>query len=177
MENIEYRQLTASDFAAGALDGFVRTQQVHWCWRWWQGRLVLEEHPFVDDWKEEQRRLVERLGREAAGRGWAYGAFCQGELAGFALLDCRPRGSSGQYRELHMLHVSQPYRRLGIGSRLFCMACQGARQAGGQKLYLSAHSARETQAFYRRLGCVEAQEPQPDLVAEEPFGIQMEYVL
>ena len=57
------------------------------------------------------------------------------------------------------------------------MACQGARQAGGEKLYLSAHSARETQAFYRRLGCVEAQEPQPDLVAEEPFDIQMEYVL
>ena len=61
MENIEYRQLTAADFAAGALDGFVRTQQVHWCWRWRQGRLVLEEHPFA-------RRLEGRaaaLGRKA----------------------------------------------------------------------------------------------------------------
>ena len=47
----------------------------------------------------------------------------------------------------------------------------------GKKLYLSAHSAVETQAFYAAMGCVEAREYNEAHVASEPFDCQMEYAL
>lgn len=46
-----------------------------------------------------------------------------------------------------------------------------------KKLYLSAHSAVETQAFYAAMGCVEAREYNEAHVASEPFDCQMEYAL
>ena len=65
----------------------------------------------------------------------------------------------------------------GIGRELFTRAAQWARAHGGKKLYLSAHSAVETQAFYAAMGCVEAREYNEAHVASEPFDCQMEYAL
>ena len=65
----------------------------------------------------------------------------------------------------------------GIGRELFRLACEQARIRGAQKLYLSAHSAEETQAFYRAMGCVEAAWYHPELVALEPCDCQMEFLL
>lgn len=48
---------------------------------------------------------------------------------------------------------------------------------GGQKLYISAHSAVESQAFYRKMGCVEAEEYDPAHTAAEPCDCQLEYLL
>ena len=45
---------------------------------------------------------------------------------------------------------------------------------GAKKLYISAHSAVETQAFYRAMGCVEAQEYNQKHVEAEPYDCQME---
>ena len=33
------------------------------------------------------------------------------------------------------------------------MACEEARRLGADKLYISAHSSKESQAAYRALGC------------------------
>ena len=52
-----------------------------------------------------------------------------------------------------------------------------AREHGGKRLYISAHSAVETQAFYRGLGCIEAQEYSRKHVEKEPFDCQLEYPL
>ena len=48
---------------------------------------------------------------------------------------------------------------------------------GADKLYISAHSSKESQAAYRALGCTPAEEVNEGLAAAEPFDVQMEYRL
>ena len=43
--------------------------------------------------------------------------------------------------------------------------------------YDRQNERRESQAAYRALGCVHAQEIIPAIAEEEPFDVQMEYVL
>ena len=45
---------------------------------------------------------------------------------------------------------------------------------GAGKLYISAHSAVESQAFYKSMGCVEAGEYNPEHVEKEPYDCQLE---
>ena len=57
------------------------------------------------------------------------------------------------------------------------MACEEARRLGADKLYISAHSSKESQAAYRALGCSFAEEINEELAAAEPFDVQLEYRL
>ena len=45
------------------------------------------------------------------------------------------------------------------------------------KLYISAHSSKESQAAYKAIGCVHAEEINQKLAEEEPCDVQLEYVL
>ena len=89
-------------------------------------------------------------------------------------MEGKPFGSKGQYRDLTSLHVSRDKRGHGIGRTLFQKAADWARSRGAEKLYISSHSAVETQAFYRAMGCVEAQEYQYAHVEKEPYDCQLE---
>ena len=73
--------------------------------------------------------------------------------------------------------VDPSYQGQGIGRKLFSMACEEARRLGAEKLYISSHSSKESQAAYRALGCTHAKEINARLVAEEPFDVQLEYRL
>ena len=73
--------------------------------------------------------------------------------------------------------ISEEYRRQGIGRKLFSLACEEAQRLGAEKLYISAHSSKESQAAYRALGCTPAEEVNEGLAAAEPFDVQMEYRL
>ena len=86
-------------------------------------------------------------------------------------------GTRGQYRDLSSLHVSAECRRRGLGRVLFAKAAGWARAQGAEKLYISSHSALETQRFYRALGCTDALEPDAAHTAREPFDCQLEYRL
>jgi len=66
---------------------------------------------------------------------------------------------------------------MGIGKRLFSLICRKAKEMGAKKLYISAHSSQETQAFYKTMGCIEAVEYNDELVAREPCDCQLEYKL
>ena len=66
---------------------------------------------------------------------------------------------------------------MGIGSVLFRAAAGWARSHGGRKLYISAHSAVESQAFYHKMGCVEAVQYNREHVEKESFDCQLECVL
>jgi N-acetylglutamate synthase-like GNAT family acetyltransferase len=68
-------------------------------------------------------------------------------------------------------------RGKSIGKELFRLSKAWAKEHGAQKLYISAHSSVETQAFYRAMGCVEAVEYNEAHVAAEPCDCQMECVL
>ena len=108
--------------------------------------------------------------------GTAFGCFHGGELIGYATVNADVFGQQG-YVLLDQLFVSNTYRGKGIGNRLFALCAQQARQLGARKLYLCAGSAENTIAFYHRLDCGPAVEPDEDLAAEDPRDIQLEYVL
>ena len=57
------------------------------------------------------------------------------------------------------------------------MAALWAKAQGGKKLYISSHSAVETQRFYQAMGCVDAKELLEEHVAREPLDRQLELVL
>ena len=106
--------------------------------------------------------------------GAAFGAIAEQQVIGYVLLN-GVAGSTHQLLKLDSFHVSEPYRRRGIGRHLFDLACGEARRRGYRGLYISACSARETQAAYRAYGCVPApmEEIDPASAAEEPCDIQM----
>ncbi|MBQ8556334.1 MAG: GNAT family N-acetyltransferase [Clostridia bacterium] len=175
--DIQILPLTRDNFRADSLDGFIRHQQVTECWRNVGGEWKLLPNAYTEDWD------LPRLRGEAAALLHTIdagipviGAFEGQKVVGFSRLGGR-LGSRGQYMELTGYQVSAPYRGQGIGRRLFESACEAARSTGADKLYISAHSSRESQAAYRALGCVHAQEVDPVRAEQEPFDVQMEYDL
>ncbi|MFQ9741869.1 MAG: GNAT family N-acetyltransferase [Slackia sp.] len=89
-------------------------------------------------------------------RGFVYGAMQSNVLKGFVTVDAKALGPDNEYLDLRDLFVSADARGQGIGRELFRAAAQWARSKGACKLYLSAHSAIETQAFSKAMGCVDA---------------------
>lgn len=175
---IVYRKITGENFSIASLDGFIRRQEVRECWRRVDGAWKLLPIAYVEDWDPEARRVrAERILQGVRSGGAAYGAWCDGGVVGFARLALPLFGSEGQYIDLAQLHVSEPFRRQGIGGELFRMACRGARELGASRLYISAHSAKESAAAYRKYGCVEAEEVNRVLAEKEPCDIQMEFQL
>lgn len=108
--------------------------------------------------------------------GTAFGCFDRDKLIGYAVMNGNIFGQQG-YILLDQLFVSNTYRGKGIGKRLFTLCAEQARQLGARKLYLCAGSAENTIAFYHKLGCAPAVEPDEDLAAEDPYDIQLEYAL
>ncbi len=175
---IQYRTLTESELIPALLKNFIRRQEVTDCLRREGGRWAVRSAPFCDDWDDGDRvRVADSLRRTLTEGGFVYGAFHGDQLKGFASVEHAPLGSAGQYRDLSHLHVSAEWRGRGIGRALFARAADWARGQGGEKLYISAHSAVETQGFYCAMGCTDAQEINAAHAAAEPFDRQMECVL
>ena len=172
---ITYRALTEAEISRELFAGFVRRQVVTDCWRREDGRWVIRSDPFTDDWSEEDYGvLVSCLKHTVQTGGFVYAAFCGGVLKGFVSVEAGLFGGEERYLDLSSLHVSEELRGQGIGTALFSAAREWAARHGAGKLYLSTHSAVETQAFYRRMGCVEARRPHPGHVEREPFDCQLE---
>ncbi len=175
---IDYRNLAEQELTRTLFAHFIRHQVVRECWRKRDGAWVIEEDPFIDDWSEaDYEELIADLRRTVSSGGLVRGAFQNGALKGFAAVTPDLFGGPQCYLDLTNLHASEDARRLGIGTALFRDACSWAAAHGAKKLYLSAHSAVETQAFYRFLGCVEACVYSKTHVESEPFDCQMEYEL
>lgn len=175
---IIYRSLQIEEVKPALLERFCRFQRVKRCWRKVEGAWVLRDIAFTEDWdQQDRRRVCGQIRGVLEGGGRVWGAFLGDQLKGFASVEARLIGSRRQYAVLAELHVSEDLRRNGLGRRLFELAASGAREMGAEKLYISAMSAEESQAFYRSMGCVEAQEYDPWHVEKEPCDVQMEYAL
>ena len=174
---IRVEPLREPDFHPRSLDGFMRHQEVRRCWRQTGTGWKLLPIAFTEAWDAARLReeAAELLDASRAGNP-VFIAWAGRTVIGFSALGGR-LGSHGQYMELRSLHVSQPWRNRGAGRLLFAAACDAARAAGAEKLYISAHSSEETQAAYRALGCVHAAEPDPAHVSAEPCDVQLEYAL
>lgn len=182
---IHYRALCENEICPELFRSFVRRQNVVKCWRRENvkgiEKWVIWDDPFIDDWTEDDYRfLVKCLKNTIQTGGFVYAAFkgCNDSaLKGFVSVEPTLFGDTQGYLDLSSLHVSEEMRGKGIGNVLFHAAKDWARKKGGKKLYISAHSAVETQAFYRAMGCVEAQVYNQRHVEQEPYDCQLECVL
>lgn len=173
--NIQYRDISLQELCPELFCGFVRHQAVTKCWRREEGRWVIKDAPFTDDWTEaDYQTLVRCLKNTLATGGFVHAAFLDSTLKGFVSVESTLFGGEQQYLDLSSIHVSEELRGMGVGSVLFTAAKTWARAKGAKKLYISAHSAVETQAFYRGLGCVDATVYHQQHVEAEPFDCQLE---
>lgn len=175
---IKYKKLGAENFSVTSLDGFERRQSVERCWRKVNGEYALLPVKYIEDWTvEEKRALARRMLDGVLQGGVLFGAEADGRIIGFAYVDRALFGSGKQYCDLAEFYVSAPFRNMGIGKRLFMLACGAAAEFGAQKLYISAHSAEDSIAAYKKLGCVFATEINVRFAEKEPCDLQLEYVL
>jgi len=175
---IEYRNLQEQEIDRRLFRTFIRRQVVNQCLRRENGAWVVRSDPFIDDWTEDDyQTLISCLHNTIHTGGFVCGAFSDGELKGFVSVENDFFGGENRYQDLSSLHVSEDMRGAGIGKALFLSAAEWARKQGAKKLYISAHSAIESQAYYCAMGCVEATEYNQKHVEAEPYDCQMEYVL
>lgn len=174
------KELSIEELHPDLLLHFNRYQDVKKCVRKVEGQWVLQDIAFVEQWDEALRREIVRddLAPCIQHGGSVWGAFNdEGHVIGFASLLAQPLGSQGQYRKLMQMHISYEYRGKGIGKALFLACVQKVKGMGAQQLYMSTHSAEESQAFYQKMGCVDAEELDAWSVEHEPYDRQMEYVI
>lgn len=140
MNTITYLFLTEKKFNEDSLDDFLRYQEIKECWRKNSNdEYVLVANEYVEDWDLNKRKEVAReILHKIAGKGFAYGAFCEGKVVGYILVSNEFFGSSNQYLELLLYHVSEPYRRHGIGKELFELACKRQKRLV-QRSYIFQH--------------------------------------
>ena len=176
--NYQYKRLDNNNFTGNSLDDFVRHQTVTECWRKIDNDWKLVPNVYEENWPQIQcREIAEDLVYNINNDQTGFGAFDGERIIGFATVSHRIFGASARYVQLVCFQISEEYRRQGIGRKLFSMACEEARRLGADKLYISAHSSKESQAAYRALGCTPAEEVNEGLAAAEPFDVQMEYRL
>lgn len=172
---VQYRNLSENEICRELFSHFIRHQEVTRCWRKAKGEWVVREVAFTDDWTEKDyQALVACLKDTAASGGFVHGAFCDGYLKGFVAVLPSFFGGGQKYLDLASIHVSEDMRGRRIGKALFLRAKEWAGKKGAKKLYISAHPSVESQAFYKRMGCVEAQVYDQKHVEEAPYDCQLE---
>ena len=175
---IRVERLTEDNFNSHSLDSFIRHQVVTECLRNVDGNWLLLPISFVEEWSLDKcREEASAIANNLSGNMIDYGAFEGTDLIGYITVGTERLGTKRQYVQLVTFQVSEPFRGMGVGRKLFEKAAGVAREYGAKKLYISAHSSKESQAAYKALGCVHAEEIIPWIADEEPFDVQLEYVL
>lgn len=172
---IQYRTLCAEEICPELFHDFTRHQVVTKYLRRENDEWIVKNDPFIDDWTEKDYKvLVSCLKNTVFSGGLVYAAFYEGKLKGFVSVEPELFGGEHHYLDLSSLHVSEELRGKGLGAALFHFAKNWAKEHGGQKLYISSHSAVESQAFYKKMGCVDACVYHQKHVEAEPYDRQLE---
>jgi predicted N-acetyltransferase YhbS len=140
------------------------------------GALVMRpRHIDVQGWPPGEAEMYTPILTECFDRGgWFHGLFEDGAIVGVAIVDSKRIGKRCDRLQLQFLHVSNAYRKRGLGARLFEMAKSVVRARGARRMYVSATPSENTIKFYMRMGCEIAEEPDPELLAREPEDIHLE---
>jgi GNAT superfamily N-acetyltransferase len=102
--------------------------------------------------------------------GIMYGAFDGDTLVGVGILT--PQVQPG-VDQLAFLHVSQGYRRDGIGFKIAAALQAASLGRGAEQLYVSATPSGSAVGFYLDFGFLPTSEPIPELYQREPQDIHM----
>lgn len=178
MSELIYRKIEAKELDIELFSIFNRYQEVKKCWRKRDGKWVLEEIPFIEQWgNDEYSFLVKCLKNTINTGGSVIGVFKDNKIIGFTSVENEFFGLEKEYLQLSSIHISYEFRGRGIGKKLFEMIAREAKNLGAKKLYISAHSSEESQAFYKAMDCKEAEEYNEKLLEAEPCDCQLEYIL
>jgi len=162
----------------GALARLAEIDRSELIGRWYRvasGKLQSEQVVWnVPRWSDEQiTEFVTKLTPELEAGGIVFGAEENSHLIGVAVLGNRPLGPGDELLQLVFLHVSRKHRRRGIATLLVDAAAATARQRGARGLYISATASESALGFYMRRGAVLLDEPDPQLLAQEPEDIHL----
>lgn len=176
---IEYKKITFDDLHPKMLQHFNRYQNVLKDWTRKDNEYILLPNPHIEDWNEEYKinKVNGCFTNILKNGGELYGAYDEENLIGFSGFDGTFIGSKNQYLQLVQMHVSYEYRGKKIGNRLFKLCIEGASKRNCKKLYIVASSSEDSQAFYRKIGCIEAEELIPHLFEDSPLDVHMEYLI
>jgi predicted N-acetyltransferase YhbS len=143
------------------------------------GKLVLEpEHYDMRGWPHGEPEHYTPFLLDCLDRGGHFwGAFEGDLLIGVVVLENRFIGSAKDTLQMKFLHVSNHFRKHGLGKKLFLLAAEKAIELEAKKMYVSATPSENTVNFYMHLGCVLATEIDQELFELEPKDIHLEYVL
>lgn len=156
-----------------------RSEVIDNIYRLRDGKLILEpEYYDMHGWPHDEPEQYTPLLLSCFDRGgFFWGAF-EGELlVGVGVLENRFIGNANDTLQMKFLHVSNSFRKQGLGKKLFLIAVEKALELEAKKMYVSATPSKNTVDFYMRLGCVLATEIDQVLFALEPEDIHLEYVL
>ena len=156
-----------------------RREVIHNVYYFEHGKLVLKpEHYDMRGWPPGEPETYAPTLYDCFDRGGTfYGAFEDSRLVGVAVLESKFIGKRRDQLQLTFLHVSYSYRKTGLGRRLFEKAVEKARAMRARRLYISATPSENTVNFYLHLGCVIAEQVDPELFTLEPEDIHLEYDL
>lgn len=178
INEIKIIRLNKDNFKQTSLDNFVLNQKVEECYRKINGKYELTPVSYIEDWNLCERREKANIIIDSINNGAiAFAAVHDNEIIAFALLLHKLFGSKKQYADLAEFYVSEKYRRQKIGEKLFWIMCREGRKIGAKKLYISAHSAKESISAYKKYGCTFALEPDSTHIEKEPYDLQLEYDL
>lgn len=173
-----YRNVTLEEVNRSLFLQFSRRQVVTDCWRKEDGVWKIQSNPFIDERSDkEYESLVEELKNIINAGGFVYAGFSDGALKGFVSVAPKLFGSRKEYIDLVHINISEEMRGFGMGTALFRQAADWAERHGAKKIYISAHSSVESQAFYMAMGCTEAVEIDEKHANAEPYDRQLEYVV
>ena len=169
---MQIERVSEKNFDEHSLDSYVRRQDVKRVYRRKGDEYVLVDMPYVEDWSLGEKRQVamEIISAEYI----SYMAVDEDTVVGFIGLKKR---LYQDFMILELMHVSAPWRGMGIGRALFHLGKEEAKKAGAKALYISACSSEETIAFYRAMGAKLTNVPIQELVDAEPYDLQMTCVV
>ena len=143
------------------------------------GQLVLEpEYYDMQGWPPGEPEHYTPYLLDCFERGGHFWGMFEGdELIGVVILEGKFIGSQKDALQMKSLHVSNHFRKQGLGKRLFVLAVEKAKELGAKKMYISATPSENTVNFYLRLGCALATEIKEELFESEPEDIHLEFDL
>ena len=177
-ETIKWYRLSLEDIKPDMFKHLDRYQEIKKRWKDIDGERVLADSPHTIDWDEATKQKIATTDCTEAicSGGCVWAAFDNEKLIGFCAVSGKPIGSQEQYMQLRQIHVSYAYRGKGIGRRLFSLSAETMKTCTAKKLYIVANPSEESQAFYRAMGCVDAEEIIPALF-DDSYDVHMEYAL
>lgn len=178
LKDLQIISLNHDNFSENSLNDFILNQRVTKCWRKINGEYRLTPVSYTEEWNTfERKKMAQKIISQLQRGSTAIAAVLENSVIGFALLSNSLFGTDNQYIDLEEFYVSEPFRRCGTGKILFQKICLEAKMSGANKLYISAHSAEESIAAYKKYGCALAKEPNLLHIEKEPFDLQLEYDL